>query len=81
MKNNTLNTIRHIGVATKFFGIGIIAGLFLSDSQFHHPYIVVIILILVGECARIWARTKLGRASSSPIGETATMGDHCKNGK
>jgi hypothetical protein len=48
MKDNTLNTIRYIGIATKFFGLGIIAGLYLSDSQFRYPYVLVAILIFVG---------------------------------
>jgi hypothetical protein len=61
MKDNTLNTIRHIGVATKFFGLGIIAGLYLSDSQFRYPYILVVILIFAGECTRIWANHRKGQ--------------------
>jgi len=65
MKDNTLNTIRGIGVATKFFGIGIIAGLYLSDLQFRYPYILVVILILVGECTGIWARGKIDRNNKS----------------
>lgn len=48
MKDKTLNTIRYIGLAIKFFGLGIIAGLYLSDSHFRYPYILVAILIFVG---------------------------------
>ena len=58
MKDNTVNTIRGIGDAIKFFGLGIIAGLYLSDSQFRYPYIVIFILIFSGICISIWARGK-----------------------
>jgi hypothetical protein len=52
MRDNTLNTIRHIGVAIKFFGFGIIVGLYLSYSQFRYPYILVAVLIFTGVIAQ-----------------------------
>jgi len=59
MTDETLNTIRHIGVAVKFFGFGAVGGLYISNSQFRYPYVLVLILIFGGECARVWAKRQI----------------------
>ena len=59
MSDKVLNIIRYIGVAMKFLGLGIIGGLYIADSQFRYPYLLVGILIFAGECARLWARSRI----------------------
>lgn len=59
MSDNTLNTIRHIAVAVKFFGIGVIGGLYMSHSQFRYPYLLAFIFIFAGECTRFWAKRQM----------------------
>lgn len=59
MGRNVLNLICRIGVAVKFFGFGIIGGLYISHSNFRYPYLLVFIFIFAGECTRVWAKHKL----------------------
>ena len=66
MSDNTLSTIRQVAVAVKFFGFGIIGGLYMSDSQFRYPYLLVFILIFAGECTRVWAKRRIIQKNNSP---------------
>jgi hypothetical protein len=65
MSDNTLNIIRHIAVAVKFFGFGIIGGLCMSHLQFRYPYLLVFILIFAGECTRVWAKHRIVQKNNS----------------
>jgi len=49
----------HIGTAIKYFALGIIAGLYVSDSGFRHPYLVIAALLLIGESISIGTQHKL----------------------
>jgi len=51
--------VRYIGIAIKYFALGVIAGLYVSDSGFRHPYLVIAALPLIGESIRIGAQHKL----------------------
>jgi len=66
MSNNTLDIVRRIAVAVKFFGFGIIGGLYMAHSQFRHPYLLVFILIFAGECTRVWAKGRIIQKNNSP---------------
>ncbi|MDD5063732.1 MAG: hypothetical protein PHQ35_03090 [Phycisphaerae bacterium] len=59
MSSDTLDTICRIAAAVKFFGLGIIGGLYISDSQFRYTYLLVFIFIFAGECTRVWAKGQL----------------------
>ena len=48
MRKNALNGIRYMGIAITFIGLGIIVGLYLSDSGFRYPYPFVAALIFMG---------------------------------
>ncbi|MEJ5261028.1 MAG: hypothetical protein WHS88_12645 [Anaerohalosphaeraceae bacterium] len=59
MKAEYWKIARHIGIAIKYFALGIIAGLYVSDSGFRYPYLVIAALLLIGEIVRIGAQHKL----------------------
>jgi hypothetical protein len=61
MKDNSLNIIRRIGSAVKFFGLGTIFGVYISHVQFRYSYLLIFILIFVGECTRVWATHQLAK--------------------